>query len=71
MAAIYALRESATVSAKIDQNVARRCMPEILGLISKTAFGSGDIPLPKFVLVHLPLSLHDYENTIFIKMGGC
>ena len=46
-AATNALRESATVGAKIDQNAARHRIPGILGLMSKAAFGSGAMMLPR------------------------
>ena len=38
-----ALRGSTTVGSKNAQNAARRHIPRILGLISKTSFGNGDM----------------------------
>ena len=46
-AATNALRELATVGAKIDQKATRRCKPGILGRISKAAFGIGDMMFPR------------------------
>ena len=49
-AATNALRESAIVGAKIDQNDARRRILGILGLMSKASFGSGAMMLLRLSL---------------------